>query len=155
MTSSYGNNRELVNNLFDDANPGDYFQVGGRVWVFDGEKWLLEHTVVRGDETIKQGPQGETGPSAYQSYLNTTEDFPPKSEAEWVESLKGADGLNGKDGDNGSDGNDATGEGQQGPPGEDGKDGDAICDDVVAAPTDGPRGKLFIDNFNQITVTLG
>ena len=155
MTSSYGNNRELVNNLFDDAETGDFFQVGGRVWIYDGEKWLLEHTVIRGDETIKQGPTGEVGLSAYQSYLNTTEDFPPMTEVQWLESLKGTDGQDGRDGidgNDGSDGSDSTGQGQQGDKGDPGY---AFCENVTAAPTDGPRGKLFIDNFNQITVTLG
>lgn len=32
--------------------------------------------------------QGVAGPSAYQSYLNTTSDDPPLSEEAWVESLK-------------------------------------------------------------------
>ena len=45
-----------------------------------------------GDVTIAAG---EDGKSAYQSYLDTTTDNPPKSEAEWVASLKGADGHDG------------------------------------------------------------
>lgn len=40
---------------------------------------------------------GITGPSSYQSYLDTTEDNPPLSEAAWLVSLKGADGTDGKD----------------------------------------------------------
>lgn len=38
---------------------------------------------------VPTGPQGPTGKSAYQSYLDTTTDNPPKTEAEWVDSLKG------------------------------------------------------------------
>lgn len=38
---------------------------------------------------VPTGPVGPNGKSAYQSYLDTTTDNPPKTEAEWVESLKG------------------------------------------------------------------
>lgn len=38
---------------------------------------------------VPTGPQGIQGKSAYQSYLDTTTDNPPMTEAEWVESLKG------------------------------------------------------------------
>lgn len=38
---------------------------------------------------VPTGPVGPTGKSAYQSYLDTTTDNPPMTEAEWVESLKG------------------------------------------------------------------
>lgn len=38
---------------------------------------------------VPTGPQGVQGKSAYQSYLDTTTDNPPMTEAEWVESLKG------------------------------------------------------------------
>lgn len=38
---------------------------------------------------VPTGPVGPHGDSAYQSYLNTTTDNPPMTEAEWVESLKG------------------------------------------------------------------
>lgn len=38
---------------------------------------------------VPTGPVGPRGKSAYQSYLDTTTDNPPLSEADWVESLKG------------------------------------------------------------------
>lgn len=38
---------------------------------------------------VPTGPVGPQGKSAYQSYLDTTTDNPPKTEEEWVESLKG------------------------------------------------------------------
>lgn len=38
---------------------------------------------------VPTGPVGPTGKSAYQSYLDTTTDNPPMTEAEWVESLNG------------------------------------------------------------------
>lgn len=38
---------------------------------------------------VPTGPVGPQGDSAYQSYLDTTTDNPPMTEAEWVESLKG------------------------------------------------------------------
>lgn len=38
---------------------------------------------------VPTGPVGPQGKGAYQSYLDTTTDNPPKTEAEWVESLKG------------------------------------------------------------------
>ena len=166
MTSSYNNNNTTneaqtrapssQNDLFLDPEIGDTFISGSRIWIWDGDKWDLQHMVVLGDETIKQGPPGEGGKSAYQSYLDTTDDFPKKSEKEWVESLKGEDGKDGEDGQDGQDGNDGSdgsdgtgGNGQQGPP------GDAICENTPNAPTSGERGKLFIDDLNQIYVTLG
>ena len=156
MTDSYNsNNRELVQNLFDDANPGDHFQIGGKVWIYDGEKWLLEHVVVQGDETIKQGPPG---PSAYDSYLSTTDDVPKLTESEWVESLKGKDGEDGErgaDGTNGINGeNGSNGEGGQGEQGPKGDTGQAQCENVNVPPTNSDRGVLYIDSTNQIIVTL-
>lgn len=44
------------------------------------------------------------GKSAYQSYLDTTDDDPKLTEAEWVESLKGDKGDPGEKGDTGSQG---------------------------------------------------
>lgn len=51
-----------------------------------------------------KGADGVQGKSAYQSYLDTTGDVPPKTEAQWLVSLKGADG---QDGQTGSDGKSA------------------------------------------------
>jgi hypothetical protein len=42
---------------------------------------------------------GAAGASAYDSYVATTEDDPPLSEAAWVASLEGADGADGADPD--------------------------------------------------------
>lgn len=164
MTSSYNNTPDDAqtrapisqNPLFDGtAEVGDKFISGSRVWIWDGDKWDLQHIVVEGDETIKQGPPGEVGKSAYQSYLDTTDDEIPLTEKEWVESLKGRDGEDGEDGADGADGIGADGgqggQGEQGPPG---KDGAAICENTDAPPTGGPRGKLWIDSLNQIYVTL-
>jgi hypothetical protein len=41
------------------------------------------------------GETGPAGPSAYQSYRNTTTDNPIKTEAEWIESLHGQTGAQG------------------------------------------------------------
>jgi hypothetical protein len=152
--------KEILNNYKDEnGNPVVPSYVNGsKIWFWDrtSEQWVLQHAVVLGNETIKQGPQGEVGASAYQSYLNTTEDFPPMSEADWVNSLSGidgADGIDGIDGNNGSDGSDGSdGSGSQGPQGD---PGDAICAETPTAPTTGERGKLWIDSINQIIVTLG
>lgn len=43
--------------------------------------------------TGQRGPKGDSGKSAYQSYLDTTTDDPVLSESEWIESLHGADGT--------------------------------------------------------------
>jgi len=164
MTSSYNDTPNEAQTrapssqdpLFMDPQIGDTFVSGSRIWIWDGEKWDLQHIVVLGDETIKQGPPGTEGKSAYQSYLDTTDDFPKKSEKEWVESLKGEDGTDGIDGIDGNDGQDGQGSsGNNGLQGEKGDPGDAICENVQSAPTSGDRGKLFIDSLNQIYVTLG
>lgn len=44
------------------------------------------------------GPAGQTGKSAYEVYVETTEDSLVKSEKEWIDSLKGADGAPGAQG---------------------------------------------------------
>lgn len=43
--------------------------------------------------TGQRGPKGDSGKSAYQSYLDTTTDDPVLSESEWIASLHGADGT--------------------------------------------------------------
>lgn len=43
--------------------------------------------------TGQRGPKGDSGKSAYQSYLDTTIDDPVLSESEWIASLHGADGT--------------------------------------------------------------
>lgn len=50
------------------------------------------------------GETGPAGPSAYQSYLNTTTDNPKLSEADWIASLHGQDGAVGPQGPTGQSG---------------------------------------------------
>lgn len=152
--------KEVLNNMTDENGKPivPSYVKGSKIWFWDklDEQWVLQHAVILGDETIKQGAQGDTGKSAYQSYLDTTEDRFPLSEADWVESLKGIDGVDGKDGAAGENGQDGSGsDGLQGPQGPKGDTGDAICAETELAPTSGERGKLWIDNINQIIVTLG
>ena len=152
--------KDTLNNLKDeDGNPiVPSYVKGSKIWFWDknDEQWVLQHAVVLGDETIKQGPQGEIGKSAYQSYLDTTEDRFPLSEADWVESLRGRDGIDGEDGINGENGlNGENGENASGIQGPKGETGDAVCKETELPPTSGERGKLWIDGVNQIIVTLG
>ena len=152
--------KDTLNNLKDeDGNPiVPSYVKGSKIWFWDknDEQWVLQHAVVLGDETIKQGAKGDIGKSAYQSYLDTTDDPFPLSEADWVESLKGKDGINGINGTNGENGqngeNGDAGQGIQGPKGD---PGDSVCEEVDLPPTSGERGKLWIDGVNQIYVTLG
>ena len=153
--------RDTLNNLVDaEGNPViPSYVKGSKIWFWDkqSEQWVLQHAVVVGDETIKQGPIGPVGKSAYESYRDTTDDDPILSEANWVASLRGEDGLDGIDGQNGDDGLDGQngqdgGGGGKGPKGD---PGDAICENVEILPTSGERGKLFIDANNQIMVALG
>ena len=160
MTSSYNDTPDnpqprisSQNPLFQDPEVGDKFVSGSRVWIWDGEKWNLQHLVVTGDETIKQGPPGESGKSAYETWLDLGN---VGTEQDFIDSLKGEQGEQGVQGDEGQAG---TGGGQggtggQGPPGPEGPPGDAICAETDAPPTSGPRGKLWIDSLNQIYVTL-
>jgi len=151
--------KEILNDYKDeDGNPAiPTYVSGSRIWFWDksSEQWVLQHAVVVGNETIKQGPPGEIGKSAYQSYLDTTEDFPPLSEADWVQNINGTDGENGLDGTNGNNGiNGDDGDSGEGPQGEKGDDGAAICEATEGVQS-GEKGKLWIDGLNQIIVTLG
>lgn len=56
----------------------------------------------------QDGLNGVDGKSAYQSYVETTNDSPIKTEAQWIASLKGADGTNGTNGIDGQDGSNGT-----------------------------------------------
>jgi len=87
------------------------------------------------------GAPGPPGPSAYESYLSTTDDDPPLSEAQWAATLPGADGQDGADGSSvtATDNGDGTitvfqdgaevgmltsgADGEQGPPGPQGEAG--------------------------------
>ena len=110
--------------------------VPGKVWIWDGEKWSLQYDYGELQQAVP-GPTGKTGPTG-----------PP-----------GATGIPGPSGPSGPPGKGDPGpSGYDGPPGatgERGPAGDAICENVTNAPTKDERGKLFIDKYNQIIVTLG
>jgi len=121
----------------DDWEPGDLpllvEDVPGKVWVWDGEKWVLQHdkSNIQPAEKGPQGPTGPTGPS-------------------------GPDGSPGPSGATGPAGRGDTGPtgatGSEGPPGATGPMGAAIAENVETAPGSGIRGKLYIDKYNQIYV---
>ena len=119
------------------ADPGYIVEeVPGKVWVWDGEKWVLQF-----DKSniipAERGPQGEEGP-----------DGPI-----------GPAGPAGPTGETGPPGRGDTG--PQGATGDDGRAGAtgpmgaAVCENIDVAPNSGIRGKLYIDKYNQIFVTLG
>lgn len=57
--------------------------------------------VVPGGADGAPGPAGDPGPagaSAYDIYVETTDDDPVKSEEDWLDGLQGADGADGADG---------------------------------------------------------
>lgn len=80
-----------------------------------------------------QGEKGDTGKSAYQSYLETTTDNPVLSEADWVN--KSTAGAAGKDGENGKDGKD----GKDGADGANGADGKSSYQSYLDTTTDNPK----------------
>ena len=139
-----GQPREGVNREFFPGNGTDELQepgyivedVPGKVWVWDGEKWVLQFDHSNTQEAEK-GPQGPTGP----------------------EGPTGPDGLRGPQGDTGPPGKGSTGatgeQGETGPRGMTGPPGIARCQEVDVAPNAGDRGVLYIDKYNQIYVTLG
>ena len=61
-----------------------------RVVKEDEEIERHNNTLVLGLAPIAKGDRGDRGQSAYQSYLDTTDDDPKMSEAEWIASLKSA-----------------------------------------------------------------
>lgn len=95
-----------------------------------------------------EGKPGKDGKSAYQSYLDTTTDYPKKTEAEWVESLKGEQGLQGEPGPQGEQGEiGPTGaEGPQGKKGEDGIDGKDAINPILRLSEDGMDIEISSDN---------
>ena len=111
-------------------------EVPGKVWVWDGDKWVLQF-----DKSniipAERGPQGDDGP----------------------EGPAGPVGPTGSTGPTGPPGRGDTG--PQGATGDDGRTGAtgpmgaAVCENTPDAPNSGIRGKLYIDKFNQIYVTLG
>ena len=121
-----------------DPNDNSFYirDVPGKVWVWDGEKWVLEYHHGADQEALR-GPTGEdgaTGPSGPSGPLGPT--------GPMGASGSGATGVDGPTGATGSMG--ATG-----------PRGDAVCVNVKNAPNQDERGKLFIDQYNQIYVTLG
>lgn len=166
MTSSYNDNIQPAGAetplnqypMFQGPEDGDTFVNGSRVWIYNGadKKWDLQHIVVRGEETIKQGPPGEPGKSAYDIWLDQGN---VGTEQDFLDSLKGEPGTQGERGAQGVEGRmGATGLrgiSAVGVPGPRGASGEAICEETVGPPDGGPRGKLWIDENNQIYITLG
>ena len=81
---------------------------------------------------LLNGLDGEDGKSAYEIYVEHTDDDPIKSEEEWLDSLKGEPGAKGDRGPTGPSG-DRGAKGDQGPRGEQGEPGDK--------GDQGPRGE--------------
>ena len=94
-------------------------------------------------EPGEQGPTGEPGndgfdgESAYEVYLATTADSPPKTPSEWVDSLRGPTGSPGAKGETGD----------QGPAGPEGPTGPTGADSTVPGPT-GPTGPTGADGID-------
>jgi len=111
-------------------------EVPGKVWVWDGEKWVLQFdkSNTLPAEKGPEGPAGPTGSSGPQGPVGPTGPTGP--------SVGGATGATGN-------------EGEPGPRGATGPPGAARCEDVPQAPNSGERGVLYIDKYNQIYVTLG
>ena len=111
-------------------------EIPGKVWVWDGEKWVLQFDRAN-LEPAEKGPQGPTGPTG----------------------PTGPDGGVGPSGATGPPGRGDTGPtGSSGPEGQTGATGPmgaAIAENVETAPNSGIRGKLFIDKYNQIYITTG
>lgn len=109
--------------------------VPGKVWVWDGDKWVLQFDH---GETLKaeKGPKGDGGASGPSGPTGPTGSTGPTGPPG-----KGSTGSSGPKGATGS-------EGATGPPGE------AVCRNVSNPPTTGERGTLYIDKYNQIYVTL-
>ena len=132
----------IPSNLF--PNPGETdVEIGelvetvpGKVWVWDGSKWVLQFDRAN-VEPAEKGPVGPTGPTG----------------------PDGSPGPSGSTGPTGPAGRGDTGPpgatGDEGPPGSTGPMGAAIAENVETAPNSGIRGKLFIDKYNQIYITLG
>ena len=108
----------------------------GRIWEWDGEKWILmTETVI----VYEGGPPGATGVG-----------------------LQGATGPQGSTGPTGSTG--ATGgrgfpgirgqRGERGATGLRGRAGIAVCEDTAVVPSVGQRGQLWINAANEIYVTV-
>ena len=109
----------------------------GRVWEWDGEKWLLvTETVV----VYEGGPPGATGIGGQ----------PGNDGATGIDGSIGASGVEGATGRMGLRGE----KGSAGATGETGPAGIAVCQNVPTVPSLGKRGQLWIDGQNQIYVTV-
>jgi len=146
---------ELANNYFpqpppdwdpvDDADEFYVDQVPGKVWIWDGEKWVLQFNPGN-TQKADQGPQGNIGP---QGATGPIWEYDKLTDEE-KKQVKGPTGATGS----GATG--ATGsKGPGGDQGATGPRGDAYCSDVKTVPGQDERGRLFIDKYNQIYVTLG
>ena len=135
---------EISNNLFPDTtgwdpdgDPLSVEEVPGKVWVWDGDKWVLQFHP--GDNPgFTPPPRGKTGATG------------PKGDPSTV---VGPTGMTGPPGAGTPGVQGATGD--DGPPGSTGPAGAAVCENVDTVQDTSTRGKLFIDKFNQIYVALG
>lgn len=111
-------------------------EVPGKVWVWDGEKWVLQfdRSNTQPAERGPIGPAGASGPPGATGQMGVTGPSGPPGKGD-----PGPSGATGADGQSG-----ATG-----------PMGAARCEEVDTAPNSGERGKLYIDKYNQIYVTLG
>ncbi len=135
---------EIANNLFPpttdwdpDGPPLSVEDVAGKVWVWDGEKWVLQFHP--GDNPgFTPPPRGKTGPTGATGPASTKvgPTGPPGATGAGLPGVQGATG-------------------DDGPPGATGPAGSAVCENVDTVQDTSTRGKLFIDKFNQIYVTLG
>ena len=146
---------EVASNLFPQPPPDwdpvadkDEFyvdEVDGKVWVWDGEKWVLQFNPGN-TLTAEPGPQGKIG---------ATGPLGPKWEYDELTDAQKRE-VKGPTGATGSGATGATGhQGPAGMQGSTGPRGDAYCSDVKNVPGQDERGRLFIDKYNQIYVTLG
>ena len=168
-----------------------------RLWIWDGQKWVLQGSAafvpVKGatGSPGKQGPpgpkgnDGRVGPPGKEGLqgptgigitvkgsVNSINQLPnpnegelgdaytliegdaphdlmlltqdPNGVREWV-NIGAVEGPQGSPGEPGRDGND----------GDDGAPGEVSIAEEFTAPIAGPRGKLYIDNLNNIYVTTG
>lgn len=146
---------EIASNLFppippdwdpvNDANEFYVDDVAGKVWVWDGEKWVLQFNPGN-TQKASQGTQGKIGPTGPSG---------PKWEYDELTDQQKKE-VKGPTGATGSGATGATGsKGPGGDQGATGPRGDAYCSDVKTVPGQDERGRLFIDKYNQIYVTLG
>ena len=129
----------------DDKDEFYVDEIDGKVWIWDGEKWVLQFNPGN-TLTAEQGPQGKIGP---EGPMGPKWEYDELTDAQKRE-VKGPTGATGS-GATGATGN-------MGPPGDAGATGprgDAYCSNVKQVPGQDERGRLFIDKNNQIYVTLG